>query len=284
MLVVEDIATLRTHIKAWRKAGESIAFVPTMGNLHRGHLALVRRAQELGSKVAVSIFINPTQFDRPEDLAAYPRTFAADCAQLHTAGVDLLFAPTAQAMYPCGGLATRVEVQAVAGILEGASRPGHFAGVATVVCKLFHLVQPDVAVFGGKDFQQLLLIRHMVHDLDMDIRIEGHPTVREADGLAMSSRNAYLTPEQRQLAPHLYRTLQAVVDALHQGRQDYAALQAEAEQALSAKGFRPDYVAVRRAADLAEPKAGEASLVVLAAAWLGKARLIDNISVVLKKA
>lgn len=277
MLNLEHIEPLRAQLKAWRTAGESIAFVPTMGNLHAGHLALVQRAQALASKVVVSIFVNPTQFDRAEDLAAYPRTLAADLAQLQAQGTDLVFTPTPAIMYPSGGLATKVEVPAVAQLLEGASRPGHFTGVATVVCKLFNLVQPDVAVFGEKDFQQLLLIRHMVRDLDMPIRIEGLPTVREADGLAMSSRNGYLTPAERQLAPHLQRVLREVVDALHKGRQDYLALQAEAMQALQGAGLRPDYVEIRRALDLQPPNAGERQLVVLGAAWLGKARLIDNI-------
>ncbi|MFN3785382.1 MAG: 4-phosphopantoate--beta-alanine ligase, partial [Thiothrix sp.] len=198
-----------------------------------------------------------------EDLAAYPRTLAADLTQLRAQGTDLVFTPTPATMYPSGGLATTVEVPAVAQLLEGASRPGHFIGVATIVCKLFNLVQPDVAVFGEKDFQQLLLIRHMVRDLDMPIRIEGVPTVREADGLAMSSRNGYLTPTERQLAPQLQRVLRAVVDALHKGRQDYAALQAEAMQTLRLAGLRPDYVEIRRAADLQLPSAGEMQLVVL---------------------
>lgn len=277
MLNVEHIEPLRAQLKAWRMAGESIAFVPTMGNLHAGHLALVQRAQALASKVVVSIFVNPTQFDRAEDLAAYPRTLVADLAQLQAQGTDLVFTPTPEIMYPSGGLATRVEVPAVAQLLEGVARPGHFTGVATVVCKLFNLVQPDVAVFGEKDFQQLLLIRHMVRDLDMPIRIEGLPTVREADGLAMSSRNGYLTPAERQLAPQLQRVLREVVDALHKGRQDYLTLQAEAMQALQLVGFRPDYVEIRRALDLQPPNAGEMQLVVLGAAWLGKARLIDNI-------
>lgn len=283
MIIIEQIGALRTQIKAWRKAGETIVFVPTMGNLHAGHLALVKRAQELGSKVVVSIFVNPTQFDRKEDLAAYPRTLAEDCAQLQALGTDMVFTPTPELMYPGGGLATKVEVPGISQLLEGASRPGHFTGVSTVVCKLFNLVQPDVAVFGEKDFQQLMLIRQMVRDLDMDIRIEGLPTVREVDGLAMSSRNGYLTSEERKTAPEFNRILRVVVDALHKGRQDYASLQEEAMKSLELKGFRPDYVEIRRVIDLQPPKIGDVELVVLGSAWLGKARLIDNIPVRIEK-
>lgn len=283
MIIIEQIDALRAQLKAWRRAGETIAFVPTMGNLHAGHLALVKRAQELGSKVVVSIFVNPTQFDRKEDLAAYPRTLDDDCASLQAGGTDMVFTPTPALMYPSGGLATRVEVPGISQLLEGASRPGHFTGVSTVVCKLFHLVQPDVAVFGEKDFQQLMLIRQMVRDLDMDIRIEGLPTVREADGLAMSSRNGYLTTVERKLAPGFHLTLCEVVDALHKGRQDYASLQAEALKSLESRGFLPDYVEIRRAIDLLPATAEDTDLVVLGSAWLGKARLIDNIPLTLKK-
>jgi pantoate--beta-alanine ligase len=283
MIIVQAIDALREELKSWRSAGETIAFVPTMGNLHAGHIALVKRAQALGSKVVVSIFVNPTQFDRPEDLAAYPRTLAEDCGKLQAGGADLVFTPTPALMYPSGGLATKVDVPGVSELLEGASRPGHFTGVSTVVCKLFHLVQPDVAVFGEKDFQQLMLIRQMVRDLDMDIHIEGLPTVREADGLALSSRNGYLTTAERKLAAGLQLTLGEVVDALHKGRQDYVSLQVEAVQTLASRGFQPDYVEIRRAVDLLPAQAGDEDLVVLGSAWLGKARLIDNIPLTLKK-
>ena len=283
MIIVQAIEALREELKSWRRAGETIAFVPTMGNLHAGHIALVKRAQELGSKVVVSIFVNPTQFDRKEDLAAYPRTLAEDCGKLQAGGADLVFTPTPALMYPTGGLATKVDVPGISALLEGASRPGHFTGVSTVVCKLFHLVQPDVAVFGEKDFQQLMLIRQMVRDLDMDIHIEGLPTVREADGLAMSSRNGYLTTAERKLAAGLQLTLREVVDALHKGRQDYASLQAEAMQSLTSRGFQPDYVEIRRTVDLLPAQAGDDDVVVLGSAWLGKARLIDNIALTLKK-
>ncbi|OQX16622.1 MAG: pantoate--beta-alanine ligase [Thiothrix lacustris] len=283
MIIVQAIDALREELKSWRRAGETIAFVPTMGNLHAGHIALVKRAQELGSKVVVSIFVNPTQFDRQEDLAAYPRTLAEDCAKLQTGGVDLVFTPTPALMYPTGGLATKVDVPGISELLEGASRPGHFTGVATVVCKLFHLVQPTVAVFGEKDFQQLMVIRQMVRDLDMYIDIEGLPTVREADGLALSSRNGYLTTAERKLAPGLQLTLSEVVDALHKGRQDYTILQAEAVEALMLRGFQPDYVEIRRTVDLLPAQVGDEHLVVLGSAWLGRARLIDNIPLALKK-
>jgi pantoate--beta-alanine ligase len=283
MIIVQAIDALREELKSWRSAGETIAFVPTMGNLHAGHIALVKRAQALGSKVVVSIFVNPTQFDRPEDLAAYPRTLAEDCGKLQAGGADLVFTPTPVLMYPSGGLATKVDVPGVSELLEGASRPGHFTGVSTVVCKLFHLVQPDVAVFGEKDFQQLMLIRQMVRDLDMDIHIEGLPTVREADGLALSSRNGYLTTAERKLAAGLQLTLGEVVDALHKGRQDYGSLQVEAVQTLASRGFQPDYVEIRRAVDLLPAQAEDEDLVVLGSAWLGKARLIDNIPLTLKK-
>ena len=282
MIIVEQIAELRAHIKAWRRAGETIAFVPTMGNLHAGHIALVQRAQELGTKVVVSVFVNPTQFDRKEDLAAYPRTLEADCAQLQSVQTDLVFTPTPALMYPSGGLASKVEVPVISELLEGASRPGHFTGVSTVVCKLFNLVQPDVAVFGEKDFQQLMLIRQMVRDLDMDIQIVGLPTVRDADGLAKSSRNGYLTPDERAIAAGFNQSLREVVDALHKGRQDYAFLQAQALKSLESRGFRPDYVEIRRAVDLQPANVGDGELVVLGSAWLGRARLIDNIPLVLK--
>lgn len=283
MIIIEQIDALRAQVKAWRQAGETVAFVPTMGNLHAGHLALVKRAQELGDKVVVSIFVNPTQFDRKEDLVGYPRTLAEDCDQLQALGTDMVFTPSPEVMYPSGGLATKVEVPGISQLLEGASRPGHFTGVSTVVCKLFNLVQPDIAVFGEKDFQQLMLIRQMVRDLNMDIHIEGLPTVRETDGLAMSSRNGYLTSEERKIAPEFNRILRVVVDALHKGGQDYASLQEDAMKSLELQGFRPDYVEIRRVIDLQPPKSGDVALVVLGSAWLGKARLIDNIPVRIEK-
>ena len=282
MQVLAQIAEVRAQIKAWRQAGETIGFVPTMGNLHAGHMALVARARELATKVVVSVFVNPTQFDRAEDLAAYPRTLAQDCEQLAAHYCDLVFTPSPATMYPQGVLTTKVDVLGISSLLEGASRPGHFTGVATVVCKLFNIVQPDVAVFGEKDFQQLMLIKQMVRDLDMDIQIVGLPTVREAAGLAMSSRNGYLTAEERQRAPTFNQILRELVADLQQGNADYSALQTKAMQALNAAGFKPDYIEIRRAYDLQTPTLNDKELVILGSAWLGKARLIDNIPLALK--
>ncbi len=215
MITLDQIEPLRAQIAAWRSQGERTAFVPTMGNLHAGHLDLVRRARQLAPRVIVSIFVNPLQFGPTEDLAAYPRTLAADTRLLAQAQADLLFAPSVGEIYPQGQQGQcRVEVPGISEMLCGASRPGHFVGVATVVCKLFNMVQPDVAVFGEKDFQQLLVIRRMVADLCMPVEIVGAPTVREADGLAMSSRNGYLTTQERARAPQLFATLQASAKAL----------------------------------------------------------------------
>lgn len=276
---IERLDPLRRRIAEWRRDGQRIAFVPTMGNLHPGHIALVREAGAHAGPVVASIFVNPLQFGPNEDLAAYPRTPERDAEMLADAGCDLLFTPAVETMYPRGQAdQTRVEVPGISDLLCGASRPGHFSGVATVVCKLFNMVQPDVALFGEKDFQQLLVIRRLVADLDMPIEILGVATVREADGLAMSSRNGYLSLGERLIAPELYRVLKAAGAALARG---IAAAQVEQEgmRALSAAGFRPDYVSVRRASDLAGPSRTDRDLVVLAAAYLGKARLIDNIRV-----
>jgi len=274
---VETIAALRDAVAAWRAAGERVALVPTMGNLHRGHLALVERAQALAQRVVVSVFVNPLQFDREDDLSAYPRTLEQDAVALETVDADLLFAPPVSEVYPEGGSLTRIEVEGVTSMLEGASRPGHFSGVATVVAKLFNMVLPDVAVFGEKDYQQLLVIRRLVRDLNVPVEIEGVSTVREPDGLAMSSRNGYLNAGERRVAPRLQAVLSALVAAVEAGTTDYRALEARAVSALEADGFRPDYVTVRRAADLERPGEDDRDLVVLAAAWLGRARLIDNI-------
>ena len=275
----ERIATLRERVAAWRHAGQRIGFVPTMGNLHAGHLALVAEARRLAERVVVSIFVNPLQFGPQEDFAAYPRTLARDQELLAGAGTDLLFAPTVEAVYPRGEAEqTRVEVPGISDILCGASRPGHFVGVATVVCKLFNMVQPDLAVFGEKDFQQLQVIRLMTLDLSLPVAVHGLATVREADGLAMSSRNGYLTAEERARAPALYQTLRRCAERLRQG-QDIATVEGQAGEEIAAAGFGPDYFSVRRAADLALPQAGDRELVVLAAARLGRARLIDNVRV-----
>ncbi len=260
--------------------GGRLAFVPTMGNLHEGHLTLVRRARELADRVVVSIFVNPLQFDRPEDLEAYPRTLEADAALLQREGVAVLFTPEVDAIYPEGmARHTRVEVPVVSEGLCGAARPGHFTGVATIVCKLFNLVRPDLALFGKKDYQQLLVVKKMVADLAIPVEIVAVGTVREPDGLAMSSRNGRLTAEERSQAPVLYRALEEAARALKAGRSDYANLQRAGLTRIEAAGLRPDYFEIRRADDLGAPAPDERRLVVLAAAFLGKARLIDNVEV-----
>lgn len=278
MRVARDIAALEAALAPWRAAGDTIVLVPTMGNLHEGHLSLVDRARTLGDRVVVTLFVNPMQFGPGEDFERYPRTFEDDRRLLEVRGADLLFAPETAELYPRGhGDATAVEVPGLSGILCGAFRPGHFRGVATVVAKLYNLVRPQVAVFGEKDYQQLVILRRMTEDLNFPVRVVGAPTVREPDGLAMSSRNRYLTPEERARAPVLYRTLQATVERVRSGVRDLAAVESEAMAALEAAGFRPEYVSVRRAGDLAPPGPDDRALVVLAAAHLGAARLIDNI-------
>lgn len=277
MIVARTVEALRREIAALRRAGRRIAFVPTMGNLHDGHLRLVDEARRLASAVVVSIYVNPLQFGPQEDLATYPRTPAEDQRLLAGRDVELLFLPDDREMYPRGlEHMTRVEVPGLSDILCGAFRPGHFRGVATVVNRLFHLVQPDVALFGKKDYQQWLVIRRMVEDLGMPVEIVGVETVREPDGLAMSSRNRYLSAEERRIAPRLYQCLCAAAERLRQGG-GLAESERWAESELRRAGFRPDYVSVRRAADLAAPEAQDRQLVVLAAAWLGRARLIDNL-------
>lgn len=278
MITRQTIADVRAQVQAWHRAGERVAFVPTMGNLHAGHLALVARARELAERVVVSIFVNPLQFGEGEDLEAYPRTPEEDRQQLQAAGADLLFMPSEQEIYPGGreGV-TFVEVPGISGLLCGASRPGHFRGVATVVCKLFNIVQPDVACFGQKDFQQLAVLRRMVSELNMPLEVVGVPTIREVDGLAMSSRNGYLNAAERKIAPHLYQTLQALAERVQRGERDYPALEASGWQMLQQDGLQPDYLVLRRASDLLPPQGDEASLVLLAAAYLGRARLIDNL-------
>ncbi len=278
-----SVDLLRARVLDWRRAGARIAFVPTMGNLHQGHLTLVREAwRQVGrhsGRVVASVFVNPLQFGPGEDLDAYPRTLERDHRLLADEGCDLLFAPGVSVMYPQGETShTRVEVPGLSDILCGASRPGHFVGVATVVCKLFNMVQPDLAAFGEKDFQQLLVIRRMVEDLAMPVEILGMPTAREPDGLALSSRNGYLSAEERSRAPALYRALTAAADRLRAGREP-AAVEARALGDLCAAGLVPDYVSVRSAADLSPPGATDRDLVVLAAARLGSTRLIDNLRV-----
>lgn len=285
MLETSTAAHLQQALSDWRAAGERIALVPTMGNLHEGHLQLVDRARELADRVVVSLFVNPTQFGPGEDLDSYPRTLDDDRAALRTRTTDLLFVPDNEAvLYPHGRGACVVSVPDLSEMLCGASRPGHFDGVATVVSKLLNLVAPEVAVFGEKDYQQLMIIRRMVADLFMPVMIEGVATCREADGLAMSSRNRYLSEEERRRAPALYRTLETVAQALKAGRTDHDALVEEARNLLSEKGFEPDYVEVRRSDDLALASPADRALVVLGAARLGEARLIDNLRVSLETA
>jgi pantoate--beta-alanine ligase len=272
MDVVTDIATLRARLRE----EEGIAFVPTMGNLHAGHLALVDLARRHGRCVVVSIFVNPLQFGANEDLTSYPRTLAADLEKLAASGADVVFTPDEAALYPTPQTVF-VQPPPIASELCGAFRPGHFRGVCTVVLKLFNIVRPHSAVFGKKDYQQLHIVREMVRQLDLPVEIIAGDTVREADGLAMSSRNGYLEPHQRREAPTLYRTLYQLVCAAQSGCRDFAALEAQAAQALTARGWQVDYIALRAARTLALPASGDRELVVLGAARLGRTRLIDNI-------
>ena len=278
MKIIESIPNLRETVHRWRSAGDTLAFVPTMGNLHAGHLRLVEEARKLASRVVVSIFVNPTQFCAGEDFGAYPRTPEEDKDKLKGSGADLLFTPHADEVYPAGAV-TVVEVTGVSDDLCGKFRPGHFRGVATVVCKLFNMVQPDVALFGEKDWQQLMVIRRMVVDLNLPLRIVGIPTVREPSGLAMSSRNAYLSEDEKQRASVLYRSLSQAKAALEAGLRDYTGIEAAAVQMLQNEGFRIDYFAIRRLDDLTGPSTDDTDFVVLVAAWLGRARLIDNIRI-----
>ncbi len=283
MLVVNNPATLREQIGQWHREGRAIAFVPTMGNLHQGHLTLVEEARRHGDKVVVSIFVNPLQFDKAEDLANYPRTLEQDCAALEAAGVDLVFTPTPEIMYPQGlASQTFVEVPGISSLLEGALRPGHFRGVSTVVTKLFNLVQPNVACFGEKDYQQLALIRKMVADMAMPIEIVGVPTVRAEDGLALSSRNGYLTAAERAIAPELARTMNWIAGQIEAGNSHLPSLVAQASQRLDNAGFRTDAIDIVDADTLESASAESQRLVILMAAYLGKARLIDNRVVALR--
>ena len=282
MNTVENIKDLRAQVKAWRMQGLTIAFVPTMGNLHDGHLALVNAAHRYADKVIVSIFVNPMQFGLSEDIDNYPRTLAQDKASLIKVNTDLLFTPTADTIYPKGfGENSYVEVPNISNLYCGASRPGHFRGVATVVCKLFNLVQPDVACFGSKDYQQLQVIQTMVEDLSMPVEIVPVEIIREKSGLAMSSRNGYLTPEELSIAPALYKTLQWLSEELRKSHQprDYAALVMQACEKIDSAGLKTDYINLCHAKTLAPVTPNDKDIVILAAAYLGKARLIDNLPV-----
>jgi pantoate--beta-alanine ligase len=280
MNLVRTIADLRAAVSRARGEGKRIGFVPTMGNLHAGHIALVKKAGQRADFVVASIFVNPLQFGPNEDLASYPRTLTADQDKLFEAGCHLLFAPSVEEMYPHGqAVQTIVRVPGVSEGLCGGSRPGHFDGVSTVVNKLFNMVLPDLAVFGQKDFQQLAVIRTMVRDLNMPVQIVGEPIVRAEDGLALSSRNGYLSANERAIAPALYRTLSQLAEAISNGNRDYPALLTQGQQALQAAGLRPDYLEIRNAVDLQPADADTRELVILAAAFLGKTRLIDNLLV-----
>ena len=277
MLIIEPLPLLRQQIRRLRMEGKRVALVPTMGNLHDGHMKLVDEAKARADVVVVSIFVNPMQFDRPEDLARYPRTLQEDCEKLNKRKVDLVFAPSVKEIYPNGTEThTYVDVPGLSTMLEGASRPGHFRGVSTIVSKLFNLVQPDIACFGEKDFQQLALIRKMVADMGFDIEIVGVPIMRAKDGLALSSRNGYLTAEQRKIAPGLYKVLSSIADKLQAGERDLDEIIAIAGQELNEKGFRSDDIQIRDADTLLEVSENSKRAVILVAAWLGDARLIDN--------
>ena len=279
MNTVSTIEALREQVSQWKQVGEIVAFVPTMGNLHQGHLSLLAKAKELADKVVVSIFVNPLQFDDKADLSAYPRTLEVDIQQLESSQCDLLFTPTADVMYPQGMKSqTIVTVPNMDDKLCGRNRLGHFDGVATVVTKLFNMVQADVAVFGEKDYQQLLLIKTMVHDLDLPIVIVGAQTDGEKSGLAMSSRNQYLTEQQRKQAAGLYQTLSSVKQQIEQGERNFLMLQQQAKSSLLELGFTPDYVDIRCADSLELATENDKSLRILAAARLGQTRLIDNIA------
>ena len=277
MLIIETLPLLRQQIRRLRMEGKRVALVPTMGNLHDGHMKLVDEAKARADVVDVSIFVNPMQFDRPEDLARYPRTLQEDCEKLNKRKVDLVFAPSVKEIYPNGTEThTYVDVPGLSTMLEGASRPGHFRGVSTIVSKLFNLVQPDIACFGEKDFQQLALIRKMVADMGFDIEIVGVPIMRAKDGLALSSRNGYLTAEQRKIAPGLYKVLSSIADKLQAGERDLDEIITIAGQELNEKGFRADDIQIRDADTLLEVSETSKRAVILVAAWLGDARLIDN--------
>ena len=280
MDIVTKIVAVREQVRRWRSEGRRVAFVPTMGNLHPGHVSLIEAARRHGDRFVASIFVNPMQFGPNEDFAHYPRTPTQDERMLADAGCSLMFMPDVAEIYPGGSeRATRVDVPGLSRILDGEYRPGHFEGVSTIVSVLFHIVEPDVAIFGEKDFQQLTVIRRMVADLCMPVEIVGAPTVRDADGLAMSSRNQYLTESERATAPRIYATLQAAATRLSAGDVDFASIEGSGVDALAKAGMKPDYFAVRVAADLSAPAPDTRHLVVLTAARLGKARLIDNIQV-----
>ncbi len=278
MLTLHTIDEVRAQVRAWKAAGLRVACVPTMGNLHAGHLRLVSVARQHADKVVASVFVNPTQFGPNEDFDSYPRTLETDREKLATAGTHLLFAPPVEEMYP-GPSLTWVDVEQLGDHLCGASRPGHFRGVSTVVSKLFHIMEPDVACFGEKDYQQLAIIRRMVKDLCFAVEVVGVPTERESDGLAMSSRNGYLTPAQRAVAPQVHAHLLQARDALTSGETDFDGLVARLSGSLETHGFQVDYLQIMDAAQLVPATLESREIRVAVAARLGKTRLIDNIAV-----
>jgi pantoate--beta-alanine ligase len=278
MHIVARPRELRDRVREWRHNGERIAFVPTMGNLHAGHGNLVKEARYRAQRVVVSVFVNPLQFGPNEDFASYPRTPDEDRRLLEELQVDLLFVPEVEDMYPHGQATTaRVQVPELDSILCGAFRPGHFTGVATIVAKLLNLVQPDIALFGEKDFQQLMIIRRATDDLCMPIEIVGVDTMRENDGLAMSSRNRYLSPADRAVAPTIFKELDRTRSQIESGSRNFEALERAGFEALQEAGFRPDYFSIRDASSLAAPSPQSAEVVILTAARIGRARLIDNV-------
>ena len=278
MHIVHTVAQVREIVRGWRQSGQTVGFVPTMGNLHDGHISLINRAQQHSDRVVASIFVNPTQFGPNEDFDRYPRTLDADSQALDAVGTDLLFAPSVDAMYPLGQNQTWVDVDGLGNYLCGASREGHFRGVTTVVSRLFNIVQPDVAVFGEKDFQQLAILRRMTEELLFPIEIIGAPTSRESDGLARSSRNGFLSASERALAPQLYQNLEAMRSALQAGEQDFAQLTEQYRQRLSTAGFDVDYLTIANARSLAPADINDTDLVVAVAAKIGSTRLIDNVT------
>jgi pantoate--beta-alanine ligase len=280
MQVVKSIDALRERVRQWRLAGDSIVLVPTMGNLHQGHLALVKAAQKKADRVIVSVFVNPTQFVVGDGFAAYPRTPEQDKASLQRINTDLMFLPQEETVYPSGSN-TEVTVRGLSDLYCGAARVGHFSGVATIVCKLFNIVQPDIAVFGEKDWQQLVIIRRMVRDLNIPVQIYGVATVRETDGLAMSSRNSFLTKTERAVAANLYQSLCSARNLLMAGGKDFKRIELQQIEFLQKVGFAPDYFSICHAPDLQPATEFDHELAILTAARLGKARLIDNIQVLL---
>ncbi|MDH5190400.1 MAG: pantoate--beta-alanine ligase [Gammaproteobacteria bacterium] len=278
MQIITTINEMKALSDSFRKKNERIAFVPTMGNLHPGHIQLVERAETLAPKTIVSIFVNPLQFGANEDFDAYPRTLEHDRYLLELANVDALFTPARNEIYPDKNSNKEViEFPGLSDILCGASRPGHFSGVAVVVKHLFETVQPDIAIFGEKDYQQVLVIKKLVAEYDLPVEIITIPTQRESDGLAMSSRNGYLSEQERQVAPLLYKTLCQARDQLRAKAVHFSEIEQQANEVLTKAGFKPDYFSIRHSGDLSEPAEDEKQLVILVAAYLGKTRLIDNI-------